>query len=200
MPATNLVVHIEPGPIPTLIISTPNLSKNLAASGVAILPAHNAVFLLFFFLINLIISDTFLVWPCAVSTTIISIFSFKIISALLNSFGPAPTAAPTNNFCFLTFLISKTCFFISIFLWIIPIPPALAIEIAILFSVIVSIAEDKRGIFSFKYSVNLTLVSTSEGNISEYFGTSVTSSKVSASCIGTMIFYIWFLLKLKRLS
>ena len=35
--------------MPTLIISTPSLSKNLAASGVAILPAHNTVFLLFFF-------------------------------------------------------------------------------------------------------------------------------------------------------
>ena len=33
----------------------------LAASGVAILPAHKAVFLFFYFLINLIISETFLV-------------------------------------------------------------------------------------------------------------------------------------------
>ena len=48
MPATNLVVQIDPGPIPTLITSTPNLSKNLAASGVAILPAHSAVLLFFF--------------------------------------------------------------------------------------------------------------------------------------------------------
>ena len=102
MPATNLVVQIEPGPIPTLIISTPYSSKNLAASGVAIFPAHKAVFLFFFFLINLIISETFLVWPWAVSTTIISMFSFNTASALLNSLGPAPTAAPTNNFCFFT--------------------------------------------------------------------------------------------------
>ena len=37
-PATILVVQIEPGPIPTLIASAPNLIKSLAASGVAILP------------------------------------------------------------------------------------------------------------------------------------------------------------------
>ena len=59
MPATNLVVQIEPGPIPTFIMSTPNLSKNLAASVVAIFPAHKAVFSFLIFLINLIISETF---------------------------------------------------------------------------------------------------------------------------------------------
>ena len=62
--------------------------------------------------------------------------------------------------------------------------------IAILLSVIVSIADDNNGILSFKFSVNLMLVSTSDGNISEYFGASVTSSKVRASSIGTMIIYI----------
>ena len=70
----------------------------------------------------------------------------------------------------------------------------IAIVIAILLSVTVSIAEDKSGILSFKYFVNETLVSVSEGNISEYFGANVTSSKVSASFMGTMIFYIRFLL------
>ena len=59
MPATNLVVHIEPGPIPTLIISTPKFIKNLAASGVAIFPAQRAVFLVLIFFINLTISETF---------------------------------------------------------------------------------------------------------------------------------------------
>ena len=49
MPATKRVVHIEPGPIPTLIMSTPSLIKNFAASGVAIFPAQIAVFLFFFF-------------------------------------------------------------------------------------------------------------------------------------------------------
>jgi hypothetical protein len=46
-------VQIDPGPIPTFIISTPNLIKNLAASGVAIFPAHKAIFLFLNFLINL---------------------------------------------------------------------------------------------------------------------------------------------------
>ena len=40
IPATNLVVQIEPGPIPTFIISTPNLIKNFAASSVATFPAQ----------------------------------------------------------------------------------------------------------------------------------------------------------------
>ena len=35
IPATNPVVQIDPGPIPTLIISTPNLIKYFAASAVA---------------------------------------------------------------------------------------------------------------------------------------------------------------------
>ena len=72
--------------------------------------------------------------------------------------------------------------------------------IAILLSVTVSIADDKRGIFSFKCGVILILVSTSEGNISEYLGAKVTSSKVRASFIGSIMIYIRFLLKLKRLS
>ena len=88
------------------MISTPNLIKYFAASGVAMFPAHNAILFFLNFLINLIISPTFLVWPCAVSTTIKSTPSLIIDFALSNSFGPAPTAAPTNNFCFFTFLIS----------------------------------------------------------------------------------------------
>ena len=63
IPATKLVVQIDPGPIPTLIILKPNLIKNFAASGVAILPAHKAIFLLLNFLINFIISPTFLLAP-----------------------------------------------------------------------------------------------------------------------------------------
>ena len=51
IPATNLVVQIEPGPIPILIISTPNFIRNFAASGVAIFPAHKAILLVFIFLI-----------------------------------------------------------------------------------------------------------------------------------------------------
>ena len=44
MPATNLVVQIEPRPIPTFIISTPNFAKKFAAFAVAIFPAHSKVF------------------------------------------------------------------------------------------------------------------------------------------------------------
>ncbi len=103
-------MQIEPGPIPILIISTPNFIRNFAASGVAIFPAHKAILLVFIFLIYLIISATFFVWPCAVSTTIKSTPSLIISLALINSFGAAPTAAPTINFCFFTFFISDNCF------------------------------------------------------------------------------------------
>ena len=96
-------MQIEPGPIPTFIMSTPNFNKNFAASGVAIFPAHKAVFLSFIFLISLTISETFFVWPWAVSTTIKSKPSFNISLALWSSCGPAPTAAPTNNLFFLLF-------------------------------------------------------------------------------------------------
>ena len=81
--------------------------------------------------------------------------------------GPAPTAAPTNNFCFFTFWISLICFFISKFLWIIPIPPAFAIAIAILLSVTVSIAEVRIGILRLRLFESLMLVSTSDGSTSE---------------------------------
>ena len=54
---------------------------------------------------------------------------------------------------------------------------ALPIAIATLLSVTVSIAEDKSGILSFKFFVKFTDVFTSDGNISEYFGAKVTSSK-----------------------
>ena len=59
MPATNLVVQIEPGPIPTLIMSTPSLIKNFAASGVAIFPAHNAILLFYIFYIFNNVSNFF---------------------------------------------------------------------------------------------------------------------------------------------
>jgi len=63
IPATNLVVQIDPGPIPTLTISTPNFIKNFAASAVAIFPAHKVVLFVFNFFIALIISATFLLCP-----------------------------------------------------------------------------------------------------------------------------------------
>ena len=62
--------------------------------------------------------------------------------------------------------------------------------IAILDSVTVSMADDKRGIFKVKFFDKIILVSTSEGKTSEYLGTRVTSSKVSASFIGPISMYI----------
>ena len=61
IPATSLVLQIDPGPIPTLTASTPSLDKNLAASAVAIFPAHRVVFFDFNFLIFFTISATFFV-------------------------------------------------------------------------------------------------------------------------------------------
>ena len=109
-------MQIDPGPMPTLIASTPSLDKNLAASIVEIFPAQRVVFFDFNFLIFFTISATFFVCPWAVSTTIKSIFSLSNASALLISSVPAPTAAPTFRFLDLTFLISNICLFISKFL------------------------------------------------------------------------------------
>ena len=53
IPATNLVVQIDPGPIPTLTISTPSFIKNFAASAVAMFPAHKVIFICFCFLLLL---------------------------------------------------------------------------------------------------------------------------------------------------
>ena len=76
-------------------------------------------------------------------------------------------------------------------------PPAFAISIAILDSVTVSIADESKGILRFKFFDSLTEVLTSEGSTEEYFGAKVTSSKVSASFIGSIIVYIRFLKILK---
>ena len=192
IPATNLVVQIEPGPIPTFIISTPNLIRNFAASSVATFPAQRETDFGLIFLIFLIISPTFFVWPWAVSTTIKSILHFRISLALSNSLVPAPTAAPTFNPKDFTFFISITCFFTDKFLCITPIPPAFAIAIAIFASVTVSIAEVINGILSCKLLVSDVSVCTSDGKTEEYFGASVTSSNVSASFIGPMSLYIRF--------
>ena len=102
-------MHIEPGPMPTLTTSTPSLLKNIAASAVAIFPAHNAVFFDFIFFIFKIISATLLLCPCAVSTTIRSILLLIIFLILSNSFSLVPTAAPTFRPLVLTFFISDIC-------------------------------------------------------------------------------------------
>ena len=66
----------------------------------------------------------------------------------------------------------------GIFLCIIPNPPFLAIAIAILDSVTVSIAADKIGTFNCSLSVNITDMSVSLGKTSDFAGVSRTSSKV----------------------
>ena len=48
MPVTSRVVQMEPGPIPTLTISTPESAKNFAAFPVAIFPAQRTHFFNFF--------------------------------------------------------------------------------------------------------------------------------------------------------
>ena len=70
-PATTLVVHIEPGPIPTLTASAPASANAIAASAVAMLPAINCKSG-YFFLVNSTLSMTLLLWPCEVSITITS--------------------------------------------------------------------------------------------------------------------------------
>ena len=59
IPAIILVVHIEPGPIPTLTASTPAFTSSNAASEVAILPPITSISLKVDF-IFLIVSITFL--------------------------------------------------------------------------------------------------------------------------------------------
>ena len=49
IPATILVVQIDPGPIPTFIMSAPELYNFFAASPVAILPTHIGMFPTIFF-------------------------------------------------------------------------------------------------------------------------------------------------------
>ena len=57
-----------------------------------------------------------------------------------------------------------------------PIPPSLAIAIAILLSVTVSIAADTIGTLRLMFLLNFDLRETSEGMILEYEGTRRTSS------------------------
>ena len=166
IPATILVVQIEPGPIPTFMISAPELYNFFAASPVAIFPTQIGILLAVFFNFDKVFK-TFLLWPCAVSITIkstpLSISDF----ALFKSSWLVPTAAPTNNFLFFTFLISKDCFLMLKFRWITPMPPSLPIAKAILLSVTVSIADDKKGTWSKILSVSFGPISVSEGKTDE---------------------------------
>ena len=72
---------------------------------------------------------------------------------------------------------------IDIFLWINPIPPSWASEMASLVSVTVSIAADNIGIFRRMVLVSCVDKSAVFGSTVECAGTSRTSSKVRASCL-----------------
>lgn len=65
-------------------------------------------------------------------------------------------------------------------------PPYRAIEIAVRYSVTVSIAAETKGMFSVMFFVSFELVFTSLGRTSEYAGTSRISSKVRAFLIFRM--------------
>ena len=95
-------MHIDPGPIPTLIMSAPELYNFFAASPVAIFPTHIGIFFIIFFtLFNVL--KTFSLCPWAVSITIkstpfdVSDLALSISSSLV------PIAAPTKRFLRLTF-------------------------------------------------------------------------------------------------
>ena len=87
-----------------------------------------------------------------------------------------------------TLSTSSACCSTDIFLWIIPIPPCLAIAIAILCSVTVSIPALIKGILSLIFFVRLVVKSIILGVTSEYCGTNNTSSNVMPSPIIVPIF------------
>ena len=94
-----------------------------------------------------------------------------------------------------TMSTSSACSSIVMFLWIMPIPPQRAMAIAIWCSVTVSIPAERKGIFRRIVSVSLVERSASYGTISEYCGTSKTSSNVMPS---PMIFAIFSFSLLNR--
>ena len=106
MPATILVVQIEPGPIPTLIISAPELYNFFAASPVAIFPTQTGTFFIIFFTFDKVFK-TFMLWPCAVSMTIKSTTFDINYLALSKSSMVVPIAAPTKSPLFFTFFTSS---------------------------------------------------------------------------------------------
>ena len=88
-----------------------------------------------------------------------------------------------------TLSTSSACASIDIFLWMIPIPPCLAIAIAMRCSVTVSMLALIIGMFNVILLVNLVVRSTMFGVTSEYAGTSSTSSNVIPSPIIFAISY-----------
>ncbi len=88
-----------------------------------------------------------------------------------------------------TLSTSSACDSIDIFLWIIPIPPCLAIAIAMRCSVTVSIPALIIGMFSVTDLVRCVVKSIIFGVTSEYAGTNNTSSNVIPSPIILPIFF-----------
>jgi len=96
MPATILVVHIDPGPTPIFTPSVPAFIKASHASGVAMFPAISCISLKFL-LVSFMASITFLEWPWAVSITITSHPALRSASILISLSLATPTAAPTRS-------------------------------------------------------------------------------------------------------
>ena len=93
MPVTILVVHIEPGPTPTFMASTPAFMSASAASAVATLPAMS--WQLKLFLVERTASSTPFECPWAVSMTMTSTPDFNRASMRASLSKDMPTAAPT---------------------------------------------------------------------------------------------------------
>ena len=96
VPATIRVVHIEPGPIPTLTASAPAWASAFAPAAVATLPAITCNVLKLFFKV-LSASITPLLWPCALSSDTISTPTCCKADALSSRSFVMPKAAPTCN-------------------------------------------------------------------------------------------------------
>ena len=105
MPAIILVVHIDPGPIPTFTASTPAFTSSNAPSAVATFPPITSI-VGNSFLIIFIVSITFFEWPCALSTTKTSTpASYKAFARSKVS-EPVPSAAPTMRLPEVSFVAS----------------------------------------------------------------------------------------------
>jgi hypothetical protein len=90
------VVQIEPGPMPTLMPSTPALTRSRAASAVATLPPMTCRSP-HFALMRAIMSSTPFECPCAVSTTTTSTPASRKAATRSSVSCAVPTAAPTRS-------------------------------------------------------------------------------------------------------
>ena len=96
-PVTILVVHIEPGPIPTLIAFAPLSISASAASGVPTFPAMICASGPAWSLMARTVSRTPWEWPWAVSTATASAPTSNIARALRMPNSPVPVAATTRS-------------------------------------------------------------------------------------------------------